>query len=185
MKKKILDRYSRTPENELIIDISAEKVEDLFNDLDKYAPYRKKELDQDLVDYLINSVREIEKERFVIHFRLAVQADDSLTTRVKRSIDNYFRYLKVLKVRELADMVRSSMILFIIGIVFLSLSVWTNQKILDPDGVVGHVFLEGLTIAGWVSLWNAITTFLINWPPHRREMKLYDRISKAAIHFYK
>jgi hypothetical protein len=53
MKKNILDRYASTRDKKVIIDIAAEKIGDLYNDLDKYAPYRKKELDPNLVAYLI------------------------------------------------------------------------------------------------------------------------------------
>ena len=184
MKKQILNRYSRTPDNKLRIDIAAGKVEDLYNDLDKHAPYRKKELDQDLVDYIIDSVSEIGKEDFVIQFRFTTATDASMMSRVKRSIHNYFLYLKELEFRELARMTRTSLILFSIGVVILSLAVWTNQKIAGHGGVIPHVFAEGLTVAAWVSLWNAIATFLINWAPRRRQIKMYERISKATISFH-
>ncbi len=184
MKKQILDRYSRTADNKVIIDIAARKVEDLYNDFDKHAPYKKKELDQDLAEYLIDSVSEIGKENFVIQFRLATQADTSLTSRVEKSIHNYFRYLKVLEYRELRRMTRSSFILFFIGVVILVLSVWTSENITGEDTVIGHVFAEGLNVAAWVSLWNAIATYLINWAPHHHQIKKFDRISKSTILFH-
>src|SRR5665647_635585 len=100
------------------------------------------------------------------------------------SIHNYLQYLKVLELRELAKMTRSSFILFSIGIVFLFISVWINQKIAGHDGVITHVFAEGITVAAWVSLWNAITIFLINWVPHHQQSKMYERISKAKVLFH-
>lgn len=184
MKEKILDRYSRTTDNKIVIDITAGKVEDLYNDLDKHAPFRKKELDQDLVEYLIDSVSEIGKEEFVIQFRFAVLTDARLISRIKTSIHNYFQYLKVLELRELARMARSSFILFSLGILFLFMSVWTNQKIAGHDGVITHVLAEGITVAAWVSLWSALTNFLINWVPHHQQFKLYERISRAEISFH-
>ncbi len=183
-KKKILERYSRTADNKVMIDIAAGKVEDLYNYLDKHAPYRKKDLDQDLVEYLIDSVSEIRKEDFVIQFRFTVLAETNLRARVIMSIHNYFQYLKVLELRELAKMTRSSFILFAIGIVFLFISVWINQKIAGHYGVISKVFAEGITVAAWVSLWNAITIFLINWVPHHQQFKMYERISKAKVLFY-
>ena len=184
MKKQILDRYSRTPDNKLIIDIAARKVEDLYNDFDKHAPYRKKELDQDLVEYLIDSVSEIGKEDFVIQFRLATKTDTSLISRVEKSIHNYFLYLKELELRELRRMTRSSFILFFIGVVILVLSVWTSEHITGEDTVIGHVFAEGLNVAAWVSLWNAIATYLINWAPHHHQIKMFERITTSAIVFH-
>jgi len=184
MKKPILDRYSRTSDNKIILDISAGKVEDLYNDFDKNAPYVKKDLDQDLVEYLIDSVREIGKEDFVIQFRLKSSADTNLTSRVKTSIHNYFLYLKELEFRELARMTRTSFILLAIGILILCLSVWVNQKIADYGEIITHVFAEGLNVAAWVSLWNAIATFLVNWVPHRKRIIMYEQISKATVLFH-
>jgi hypothetical protein len=184
MKKQILDRYTLTRDNEFIIDIAAGKVEDLFNDFDKYAPYRKKELDQDLVNYIIDSVREIGKEDFVIQFRFTSNVDERLESRVRESVRNYFLYLKDLKLRVLSGMTRTSLILFSIGVLILFLSVWINQKAAGFDTVFTHVFAEGLTVAAWVSLWNALATFLINWAPHHRQIKRFERISRAPMYFH-
>ena len=184
MKKQILNRYSRTPDNKIIIDICASKVEDLYNDFDKNTPYIKKDLDQNLVEYVIDSVSEIGKEDFVIQFRIKSLAETDLSSRVKTSVYNYFLYLTELEFRELARMTRTSLILLTIGVLILCLSVWINQKIADYGDVVTHVFAEGLNVAAWVSLWNAIATFLINWAPHRRKIKMYEKISKAKILFH-
>ena len=156
MKKHILDRYSRTDDGKITIDIAAGKVEDLYNDFDKFAPYVKKDLDQNLVDYLINSVGEISREDFVIKFRLRTPADAHLCSLVKTSVQNYFLYLRQLEIRELARMTRASFILFSIGVVILCLSVWVNQRIADYGDFVTHIFSEGLNVAAWGSLWNAI-----------------------------
>lgn len=184
MKKQILDRYPRTPDNKLIIDIAAKKVEELYNNFDKHAPYVRKELNLDLVEYIIDSVSEIGKEDFVIQFRFTTLADADLTSRVKTSVHNYFLYQKELEFRELARMTRSSFILFSLGVVILALSVWINQEIAGQGGVVTHVVAEGLNVAAWVSLWNAIATFLVNWAPHRRQIKMCERIAQAAILFH-
>jgi len=183
-KIKILDRYCRTADKKVMIDIAAVRVEDLYNDLDKYAPYRKKDLDQDLVEYLIDAVGEIGKEDFVIQFRFAKPADINMRSRVQRSIHNYFQYIKVLELRELAKMTRSTFVLFSVGIILLFISVWSNQKIAGHNGVITQVFAEGITVAAWVSLWNAITNFLINWVPHHQQFKMYERISQAKVFFH-
>jgi hypothetical protein len=185
MKKRILDRYLRTPDNKIIIDISVGKVEDLYSDFDKHTPYRKKDLDQDFVEYLIESVSEFGDEDFVIQFRFAETIDMSLISRVEKSIQNYFLYLKELELRELAKMARTSMILLAIGGVILFLSVWFSQKIAGYENVICQVIAEGLTVAAWVSLWNALANFLIHWTPHRRQIKRYERITKAPVHFQK
>jgi len=184
MKKLILERYPRTLDKKLIIEINAGKVEDLYDDFDKHAPYVRKELDQDLVDYIVDAVQEISREDFIIQFRLNTKPDESLTSRVIKSVHNYFRYLKQLEKRELAKMSRTSIIFFFIGFVILSLSVWINKKFINDESIFSHIITEGLTVAAWVALWNAIATFFINWAPRRRKIKMYERISQAHIHFH-
>ncbi|MDO8281600.1 MAG: hypothetical protein Q7U10_03085 [Thermodesulfovibrionia bacterium] len=183
MKKDLLERYSRTADGKVIIDITTERIEDLYNYFDKNAPYLKKDLDQEFVDYLIDSVHEIGKEDFVIRFRFSAMTDDTNTSRVQMSIRNYFLHQKELEVRELKRMTRKALTLFSIGVVILTLSVLVNQELAIDETVVSRLFAEGLTIAAWISLWEALATFLLNWAPHRNKIKLFERISKAPVFF--
>lgn len=74
-------------------------------------------------------------------------------------------------------MVRRSLILFCIGIAILSISVWVNRWLGPDRTVVAHVFAEGLIVAAWVSLWEALASFLIDWFPCLRDIKLYRRLA--------
>ncbi|MDH5485560.1 MAG: hypothetical protein OEY43_10030 [Gammaproteobacteria bacterium] len=183
MKKNILERYSRTRDNKLIIDITADRVEDLYNNFDKHTPYVKKDLDQDLVAYLIDSASDMGKNNFIIQFHLDTPADKIIRSRVETSTYNYFMYLIELERRVLSKLMRSSIILSSIGIIILSLSVWLNQNLSEQATVIEHVIAEGLNVAAWVSLWNAIANYLINWSPHRQRIKMYARIANAPIVF--
>ena len=69
MKRSVLDRYERIVGGSLIIDVSAAQVEELYNDYDRSAPYIRRDLDQDLVDYLIECAKEIMPEAFVVRLK--------------------------------------------------------------------------------------------------------------------
>ena len=183
MEKNILERYSRSGEGQVIVDIAASRIEELYNNYDRSAPYVKKDLEPDLVGYMVDCVRELGEEPFALHVSLDTAVDDEQMSRLKISINTYFLYLKDLKVRELKDMFRTSLILLVIGVAVLTLSVWLNQLIEQNETVVSRVFAEGLTVAAWVSLWEALATFLINWLPHRRQIRLYERIAEAPVVF--
>jgi len=183
MKKEILDRYSHTDDGKVIVDITADKIEYLYNDFDKHTPYVKKELDQDLVDYLVDCVREIGNEEFLINFRFTESADNELQSRVQTSIHNYFLYLKDLEIREMQQMLRTALILFFAGIAILTLSIWYNEHFTVPGSVINKVFSEGLTVAAWIALWESLATFLINWTPHQWSIRLFKRIAGAEIIF--
>ena len=183
MEKPILERYARGEDGRLVIDVTAGRIEDLYNYYDKSAPYLKKDLEPELVDYLVECVREIGREPFAVRFRLDTPVDADGMARLKESVGRYFLYLKQVELGELRSMFRTSLILLAVGLAILTLSVWFNRSIETDETVVGRVFAEGLTVAAWVSLWEALATFLINWMPHRRRIRLYERIAAVPLLF--
>ncbi|MBU1927495.1 hypothetical protein KKG77_00680 [bacterium] len=183
MKKEITERYDYTPNNEIIIDISAHRIEDLYNDFDKRSHFLKKDLNEDLVDYITESVSEIGQEKFILQFNLETYAHSEDLSRVKNSIQNFFIYMQKLQTTKMQEMMRTSAILLIIGLVVATLSVLMNQSTMTSDSVTWAVIAEGLTVAAWVSLWEALATFLIKWMPYKRKISLYNRIQNAKIEF--
>lgn len=158
MKSAILDRYPMSEDGKYVIDITAGRINDLYSDFDRYTPYVRKELDQNLTEYLTDSAKDLGKKSFLIRFNLLETPDDSMKERITSSINNYFIYLKQIEVNELTRSLRSSFIYFFIGIFILFLSVW-------------------------VSLWEALASFIVNWTPYKRQINLYERISKAPVLF--
>ena len=84
---------------------------------------------------------------------------------------------------ELTRTMRTSLLFLLMGIAILFLSVWVNQQLSDDVTVIKKVFAEGLTVAAWVSLWEALATFLVNWTPYSRQIRLFERISNAPVQF--
>jgi hypothetical protein len=183
MKKPILDRYAKMNDGRVAIDITTNRVADLYDNFDKSTPYAKKELDEDLANYLIDSVHEIGNEAFVVRFHFNEPADDERRNRVITSVHNYFSYLKELETRTLYQLLRNSLIYLVVGIAILFLSVWANTVLPVGNSVLARVFAEGLTVAAWVSLWQAVAAFLINWLPYRSRIRLYSRLAGASVLF--
>ncbi|MBA3025244.1 MAG: hypothetical protein FP820_02405 [Sulfurimonas sp.] len=183
MKKEILERYEHTEDGEIIVGVSAQKVEDLYNDFDKRSHFLKKDLNEDLVDYLADSVSEIGDEKFVIQFNLETHAHNEDLSRVKNSIQNFFLYMQKLETKKMQGMIRTSLILLFIGLIVATLSILINKSELVSNSVTWAVIAEGLTVAAWVSLWEALATFLIKWMPYKRKISLYNKIQNAKIEF--
>ncbi len=183
MEKYILERYSRTADGKVLIDIAATKIEDLFSYYDRSAPYLKKDLDQELVDFIVDACRDIGSESFALQFSIDHLAGEEAMSRIRQSIPRYFLYLKELEIRDLKRMLRTSATLLLVGLVLLTLSVWVNLRLETDERVISHVLAAGLTVAAWVSLWESLATFLINWLPHRRRIKRCERIANAPILF--
>jgi len=181
--KDILSRYARTVDNRVVIDVYTERLEDLYNDFDKNAPYMKKDLDPEFVDYLIGCAGEVGKRPFTIRINVPSPPSDEAASRVRKSIPSYFEYLRSSEERDMRKVLRTSATLLVIGLAILVLSVWAHQTFLPPESLAGKVMAEGLTVAAWVSLWEALVNFLINWPPHSKELKLYRRLAEAPVDF--
>lgn len=183
MKKHILERYRRDTSGKLVIDIAAAKVSDLYEDFDLQAPYIKKDLDYDLVEYLIESVREIHKEPFSVHLSFTEHLTADLEKRVRKSIHNYFDYLLATNRREVLKALRSSFILLSIGLSMLAISIYLNLKFDLDDAVVEGVMAEGLVIAAWVSVWEGLAAVLLNGPPLWRDRKVYQKLADTTLVF--
>lgn len=183
MKKDIIGRYECTESGEIIVDISTQKVEDLYDDFDRRSHFLKKDLNQDLVEYIIDSVTEIDKREFIVQFNLEVAAEKESITRVKNSVKNFFVYMQELERRKMKEMGRTSIILFFIGFIIASISVLMNQSEIVKTSVIAGVVAEGLTVAAWVSLWEALATILIKWMPHKKKISIYQRIADTKVVF--
>lgn len=183
MKKAIVDRYEMTDAGGVVVDVSVQTVQDLYHDFDRTAPYYRKELEPEFADYLIECVQEIPKRDFVIRISLESRPEEPLRERVRNSIHNYFVYLRQVEIQQVKRLLKKSLILFAVGLVLLFLAIVVARRFASTGGVVTEVFTQGLTIAAWVSLWEAIANLFLEWQPHRLNIKLYNRIAEAGVLF--
>jgi hypothetical protein len=179
MKKNILDRYDKTIENEIIIKISTNKFENLFDNFDMSSSFLKKDLSQQLVDYIIESVSEISNEKFIIKFYFKEKIEQENILHLKKSFDSYFNYLEELEKNKMREQVKNSFIFMLIGVFFITLSILleVNQQL------TYRIISEGLMIAGWVSMWEAMATILVKWLPLSKKLKLFKKIVNSKIEF--
>jgi len=183
IKRKVLGRYERTADGKFIIDISAAKAEDLYNDFDRTAPYVRRDLDQDLVAYLIDCAREMGSRGFILSFTLAQSPQAEALSRIRQSVRGFFSYLAEIERRKVRRMFRTSAVLFSVGVVILFVAVGAKRLISLVWPLVGGVFAEGLTVAAWVALWQALATFLIEWFPARKEIMIFEKLANAEVVF--
>lgn len=183
MKHSILTRYEQDEDGNVIIDVSSRQVEDLYNNFDRDAPYIRRDLDQDFADYLTECARELGVSPFIIRLTLLEPPDEHRCSRIRRSLYAYFNYLADTEIEKIFQMFRRSAILLGVGVGILFLSVWLNEALGPERSVTANVFAEGLTVAAWVSLWEALAIFLIEWFPHRKSVVLYRQLATTALVF--
>ncbi len=178
-----MNRYEQDGQGNIILDVTARRVEDLYNDFDKSAPYIRRDLDQDLADYLVGCARELGRVPFIIQFTLTHPPDEPRSSRIQHSINRYFLYLAETEIQKILQMFRRSVILFAIGLGILFAALSLNRMLGPERSVTANVFAEGLTIAAWVSLWEALANFLVEWFPHHKNIVLFRRLAFAQLVF--
>ncbi len=183
MKKTICEKPEVTEQKEVVIDASVKTVDELYNNPGRNASDIQKELNQEFVDHIIDNVNEIGKNEFIIRITLPKMPDEQEMNLLQNSIQSYFHNLKDLENRSIELMLSRSFKLFGLGMVFLFIAIVFNRFFSLSEWTLTRIFFEGITITAWLSLWAAIVTLIIKWPPHKQNIKLYERIMKAQVVF--
>lgn len=183
MKKRILDRYERMPDGNVIIDVAARRVEDLYENFDKRAPYHRKDFDDDLVEYLAGCVREIGGPAFIVRFTIEQGLSKELMEMVRSGMHSFFLYRMEVEYAAMKKMIRTSALLLLSGIVILAVSLWVSRVfLLNGNGSFSdRFFFEGLTIVAWVSIWEGLATFLLNFTPHLYRIRVFRWLAAAPV----
>ncbi len=183
MKRNVLSRYDRDEAGRVVIDVSASRPDDLYNNFDKSSPYIRRDLDKDLTDYLVSCVLELDDAPFVIRFTILGPMEEARVARLRRSVKEYFVYLRGFEHLSLARMLKRSVGFLVLGLGILSGIIWTGRVHGARDTIFGTVVQEGLTVVAWVSLWEAIAVVLMEWLPRRKSLQVYRRIAEAELLF--
>jgi len=176
-------RYERTEDGTVIIDVTATHAGDLYHRLDRTAPYAVRDLDPLLVDFLREAVSEIGTHPFLIRFQLDEEPDDETKDRIRKSVVSYFDHAQQLEKREQARLIRKSVTLVVGGLIFLIIAVWVRQPSEEDLSVGGQFLVQGLMVTAWMSAWEGMSSFILEWPPLRKDARRYGRIARASVVF--
>ncbi len=85
--------------------------------------------------------------------------------------------------RERAELFRTGRRALLIGVaslsIFLTLAVHGREIV--PGLAMPTIVEQGLTLAGWVSLWKPAEIFLYDWMPFSRRQALYERLARGGV----
>ncbi|AXX84448.1 hypothetical protein CRU86_01040 [Aliarcobacter skirrowii] len=177
MNNTILNRYDKDENGNLIIKIYTTKIEDLYEDYDKKSTFIKKDLKEDLENYLEESVAEIADNSFIINFNFDEKSGVETQNRLKVSIKEYFEYLQFLEKNKMRDNLRNSLIFISLGVVLIAISLIIPAQ----EKFILKILTEGVTVGAWVCLWEAMAIILVNWLPLKKRLKILKKISNAKI----
>jgi hypothetical protein len=166
----------------LEITIATEKQ--FFNSMDP-APFRSRELDPAVVDYIVAWAEKAPGSADLgLTLRVETPPDgaDAQAT-VAEAVCENFRRLAADKRRELNRLFHDGRISLVIGIAFVALAItisdWVSAALSTSH--YAKIIADSFIIGAWVALWHPTNIFLYDWWPLRRQALLYNRLSRMGV----
>lgn len=183
MKRRIIDRYDRSEDGDIVVDVGVGTVEDLYDHFDRTASFLKKDLDEDFADYLIECVKEIRGHPFLVRINVNKPESKERMERVRSSIQSYFLYARDVEAAKLRRLFRRSFVLVAFGAALILGTLRMHSLFGGDPPLPAEVLGEGVNVAAWVALWTAFASLIFDWGPHRQNLRAYRRILDAEVEF--
>jgi hypothetical protein len=182
--KKTAAMTGETATESNTIEVRLSSIDQLFDTLDP-SPFREKDLDKDVEEFIVSWARELHKD---LPFTIVVHLPEKQLTRqeakeIGPAITRFFGYSAQQIGLELRELLRVGRRSLGIGIAVLVVSIVASQMVahnLEPRPL-GKVLEESLIIFAWVANWRPTEIFLYDWWPIARRRRLYQRLAAAKI----
>ena len=196
-EKRIAECYTRSPEGHIIVRLRLhsptallmpfESFPDNFgSDEDsKIAPVLN--LNKDFVDYLFARLSELEDESLLLRVNLPSPSGDKPKPTcsadvLQTAIQRYFAYLESVRRQDLEQLAWDAALLGLLGIATLGLSVLLDARDTAAHASIGLLLLgQGLTVFGWLTLWEALANVLWHWRPLYQQLRMCQRLQLAQL----
>ncbi|MDE2430268.1 MAG: hypothetical protein KGM99_16215 [Burkholderiales bacterium] len=164
------------------IEIRLSKLAELFNSMDP-TPFHHRDLDIDAQEYLESWAMGFSQDS---HFRIIVYIEQSTAddpaALVTEAIHNYFEFRATSTRRQLRLMMLEGRTSLIIGLLFLVICLLAADAIPEhATSTLFRVLKTSLGIGGWVAMWRPMQTFLYDWWPLARKVRIFINLSRANI----
>jgi hypothetical protein len=172
--------------SEGLIKLRLSRVDQLFNSLDP-SPFHERDLDADAEENIVAWAREFPGDAS-LRIRIELPPEELQYAQARgaeSALGNYFGYRATLIERDRRELFRLGRLYLLIGLVVLMLCLLTNQLLRAnlPDNPLMRMIEESLLILGWVANWKPLETFLYDWWPVTRRLRLYRRLELAPAEF--
>lgn len=184
MKLKELKKVYGYDENKqcFILDVQLEDYRDAYSDWD-FSPFANRDLDDDLIDYLLECSIEIPKKYDVaISFHiLNFDKDEKREEKSIHGMYNYFGY-RIRKLRNQKMIVIKDMFTFlIVGSILLGVGSYLNKLL--SESMWTTILSEGFSIGGWVMLWEMFSFWFFDMNKLHKKSKEFERLNQSEISF--
>jgi hypothetical protein len=165
-----------------LVEVALDRYEDVFNEWDP-APYKRRDLDPDLLTYLNESSLDIPlRYELTVSFTVPAEASDLEKEKlVSDGIRNYFAFEARQMRRKLWQIYRTTAAYLICAVLLLIATTYANR--MSVNNVLLEVLRQGITIGAWVFAWECISGFLFDHRSMRSEFRRLQRFKRALLCF--
>jgi hypothetical protein len=165
-------------------EITIATEQQFFNSMDP-APFRKRELDPAVVDYIVAWAEKAPSSAdFGLTLRIAAPtAGEDVQAIITEAVAENFRRLAADTRRKLNRLFHDGRISLVIGVAFVAVAItvgdWLSTALRNAH--YAQIIADSFVIGAWVALWHPTNIFLYDWWPLRRQALLYDRLSRMDV----
>lgn len=178
--QKIYDKDSET--GAYIIRLSIKEYTDIFNGLDP-APLRWRDLDRKVVSYLDDCSSDIPL-KYPVNLEIICPKEilnEGRESRVMGGLRTFFNYMVLTYKKDLSIVFGKAAVYFITSFILIGLSFYLLPK--SPGTIIFETLIEGLSIGGWVFLWESIVLAVFKSRKIRIRSGRYKRLAAAPVNF--
>jgi hypothetical protein len=161
-----------------ILDVRVATLEQLFDNRDP-APFRDRDLDPELVEYLLDGARDLTG---VSPLRIAVWLESPASDDVPQAVRAHFQHELGRSDRRRREQVRAAWIgLAIAAVVVVVLTALGELVERLVAGTLGTGLREALVISGWVLMWRPLEVLVYDRITWLRDRRILLSIRDAAL----
>lgn len=144
-------------------------------------------LNKDLVEYLFARITELGDEPVLLRVTLPADAtgepdSNHSAEALHNAIHRYFTYLESVRRQSLTKLAWDAALFGILGAGALGLSVFLDAQQTTAEVGIGMLLLgQGVTVFGWLTLWEALANALWNWRPLYQQLRMAQRLQTAQL----
>jgi len=176
IEEEIADQRYRKRDSAYLIEIDLESPEKLYDRRDP-SPIKGRDLNEELADYIFNSVSEIPLKYEVI-LKLSFNSEESSSypsDKIRLSIHNYFKMEEHYQKLELRRTIKKGFKGLFVGLFFLFIAIFISHLLEAREHFILSFISEGLHVLGWVSMWHPMNIFLYEWWPIKDRIRLLEK----------
>jgi hypothetical protein len=150
------------------------------------APFRERDLDENAVDYIVDSAEEAPPKSPLKLVVWLTEPTSALTdSTIVEAIRTHFRYLLSRMQSDVRKHVRQGQVTLVLGLLVLAAFLTLSRlSAMLPEGTTRDVLREGFSIVGWVAMWRPVELLLYDWWPVVQQRRLLRRILDAEIEIH-